>query len=628
MASAPALTPQRAAAGHIERDTLRVSAAGLFWLQLDPRTGASGLWRYLHHEARCLTPAGYSLRSRVNGYGGGALCAFDTLVCGVNADTQQIERIDPETGGIAPLTRTEGARYGGLVADVAGARILAVREWPEPGAQQPDQELVAVTLDGRITVLHAGADFYSAPAVSADGRRIAWVSWTLPAMPWQESTLWTADLCPAGPLHQAWPVPSPQPASVQQPGFAGDRLCVLSDHQGWWQPYRVDAVPGAPRWTALASETLDHANAPWQLAEAHHQALPDGGWARVCYRQGRGELWLCQQAGAQPRQVGADYTDFRSLQVYRGQLYGLASRADAAVSVVRLAPEGAGKPTVLAGGEHLLAPDQVSLPQPFQLPIGADAATGPVSGFYYAPTAAPHPGPPPLIVNVHGGPTSAAYPVFNAQVQFWCQHGFAVAEVNYRGSTGAGRAFRLALAGQWGASDVADVGAAASYLVVQGQADGRRLFIQGRSAGGFTALLAMTAGGQFRAAASIFGVSDPGRLRQQTHRFESGYLDWLLGDPQQHRERWLERTPVLQARRLRGPVAFFQGGQDTVVVPEQTERMVAAMARAGVPARVQVYPEEGHGFRQQRNQSAMLAALLAFYRQQCECAGEAPHNLS
>ncbi|MDC0663145.1 S9 family peptidase [Marinobacter sp. SS21] len=626
MDSVAVLTPQSAAAAQLERETLRASAAGLFWLQLDPRTGACGLWRYLHSDARCLTPAGYGLRSRVNGYGGGAMCAFDTLVYGVNAETQQIDRIDPETGGVAPLTRTEGARYGGLVADVAGARILAVREWPDAAGQRPDQELVAVTQDGRITVLHAGADFYSAPAVSADGRRIAWVSWTLPAMPWQESTLWTAALSPGGPLRQARPVPSPQPASVQQPSFAGDRLCVLSDHRGWWQPYRVDGLD-APCWTALAGQALDHANAPWQLAEAHHQALPEGGWARVCYRQGQGELWLCRQAGAQPRQVGADYTDFRSLQVYRGQLYGLASRADAAVSVVRLDLESTDGLAVLAGGERLLAPGQVSLPQRFRLPAASTDLSAPVSGFYYAPSDRTQSGLPPLIVNVHGGPTSAAYPVFNAQVQFWCQHGFAVAEVNYRGSTGAGRAFRLALAGQWGASDVADVGAAARYLVAQGLADGRRLFIQGRSAGGFTALLAMAAGNQFRAGASIFGVSDPARLRQQTHRFESGYLDWLLGEPQQYRERWLARTPVLQAKRMCGPVAFFQGGQDTVVVPEQTERMVAAMAQAGVAAPVQVYPEEGHGFRQQRNQSAMLAALLEFYRQQSMHPDEAPNNL-
>ncbi|MDX1756804.1 MAG: prolyl oligopeptidase family serine peptidase [Marinobacter sp.] len=565
-----------------------------------------------------MTPAGYSLRSQVNGYGGGALCAFETELFGVNAETQQIDRIDPETGAIAPLTRTDGARYGGLVADPVGTRVLAVREWLATAGREPGQELVAVALDGRVTVLHAGADFYSAPAVSADGRHLAWVSWALPAMPWQVSTLWLAEVGRRGELLAPMPVPTPEPASVQQPTFAGSRLWVLSDHGGWWQPYEVDGQGREPGWLPLTERPADHANAPWQLAESHHRALPDGGWARVCYHQGVGELWLSAQAGATPRRVAPECVDFRGLQVYRGRLYALASRVDTATCVVALDTRHPDRPEVmvLAGGERLVPATSLSRPRPFQLP-GERDVNGPVaSGFYYPPATPASSDPPPLIVNLHGGPTSAAYPAFNPQIQFWCQQGFAVAEVNYRGSSGAGRACRLALAGQWGCLDVEDAIAAADHLVDRGLADRRRLFIQGRSAGGYTALMAMVRSNRFRAGASLFGVSDPGPLRAQTHRFESGYLDWLLGDPRQHPQRWRARTPVLQAHRIRGPVVFFQGGRDSVVVPEQTERMAAAMAQAGVPAEVHLFPEEGHGFRLRRNQAAMLAKLLAFYRQQ------------
>lgn len=597
-------------------------------MELDASTGASGLWCCRSGHVRCLTPTGYSLRSRVNGYGGGALCALETELFGVNADTQQIDRIDPETGAIAPLTRTDGARYGGLAPDPERARVLAVREWLATTTTEPAQELVAVASDGRVTVLHAGADFYSAPAISEDGHRLAWVSWMLPNMPWQSSTLWVAAVAPLGELLEPTSVATPEPASVQQPTFAGNRLWALSDHGGWWQPYEVNGQDDLFQWTPLTKRLADHANAPWQLAEAHHRALPGGGWARVCYRQGIGELWCSRRPGAAGQRLASEFTDFRSLQVYRGCLYALAGRADAATSVVRLdlqGPEGA-EVKVLAGGERPVPAPVLSRPQVFELPGALDADGLAASGFYYPPVAGASDAPPPLIINVHGGPTSAAYPVFNPQVQFWCQHGFAVAEVNYHGSTGAGRAFRLALAEQWGNLDVVDVLAAADYLVAQGLADGRRLFIQGRSAGGYTALMAMATSNRFRAAASLFGVSDPARLRLQTHRFESGYLNWLLGDPEQHRQRWRDRTPVLHAHRIRGPVMFFQGGQDTVVVPEQTERMAAAMDQAGVFAEVHMFPEEGHGFRHQHNQAAMMTRLLAFYQQQCELPDVPPGN--
>ncbi|MDX1458352.1 MAG: prolyl oligopeptidase family serine peptidase, partial [Marinobacter sp.] len=504
--------------------------------------------------------------------------------------------------------------FGGLVWDHRHQRLLAVRE--SAGRQQ----LVAVQDHGKVLHLHEGEDFYSAPALSASGSRLAWVTWSLPDMPWERSALWTADVDANGRLSgpRCWPTPAE--GSVQQPGFDGETLHVLSDHDGWWQPWQVVFRDGVAHWVCQDATAADHATAPWQLSERHHVALGQGGWARVRYVSGRGELWLQPSAGAQTCRVATDYTDFRHLSGLAGQLYCVARSATRLDSVlaVNLAT---GQWRTLAGGEVPFPDTPVVAPENVRIPP-SDGVVEEVGGFWYPPfKGASDSNPPPLILIAHGGPTSAAWPVFNPQVQFWCHHGFAVAEVNYRGSSGFGRAFRLALAGNWGEADVEDMERAADHLVATGQADARRLFIQGRSAGGYTALMAMTRSARFRAGASLFGVSDPARLREMTHRFESGYLDWLLGSPRQFPARWQARTPLLQAHRIRRPMIFFQGGQDKVVVPEQTRAMVRVLEQNRQAVELWWFEEEGHGFRQRENQISLLENLLAFYQryvQKCD----------
>lgn len=596
-----------------------MSAGGVFWLEADPSSGTVGLWRWGDTGVRRLTPDCYSVRSRVNGYGGGALCAWGRQLYAVNDASGQVDEIDPSSGRARPVTDTQGYRYGGLVADSAGNRLLAVRERtvPEPGGDV--QQLVAIAPAGTVTVLHSGLDFYGAPAVSADGRRLAWVGWSLPFMPWHRSTLWAADVGRGGQLVNVRPLPTPAASSVQQPRFAGFQLYALSDHQGWWQPYLVDWATPRPRWSPLSSQQADHANAPWQLGESHHQPLPDGGWVRVSYHCGAGQLWLRRDASATPCQLGEERGDFRCLQLYEGRVYAIAHRHDAQAEVVVIDPT-TGELRVLAGGEQPIPRRRLSLPRTFAVDVSHDRESSglpPVLGFYYSPVDQDSRGTdtlPPLIVQVHGGPTSAAYPVLNPQVQFWCQRGFAVADINHRGSSGFGRGFRLSLAGEWGRAEVVDIEQAVAFLVAKGLADPRRLFIQGRSAGGYSALMAMVSTRLFCGAVSLFGVSDPLPLRRQTHRFESGYLDWLLGDPQRQAGRWRARTPVQQAHRIAGEVLFFQGSEDRVVVPSQTRAMAEAMTAAGARPQVWEFEGEGHGFRLLSNQAAVLEHSLAFYR--------------
>lgn len=592
--------------------------AGVFWLQLAPDTGAVRLWTLDQGGARPLSPPDYRIRSRINGYGGGALCLTTDGPWVVREDTGQVERLHPRSGEPVPVTgdrsdaTSERSRYGGLVAD-PGRGVLAVRERLSVTGEVLDQALVAIATDGTETVLRAGAaeDCLGAPAPSDDGRWLAWVQWRLPAMPWHQSTLWLAQREASGALRSPRALLPPRPASVQQPSWSGHRLCVLSDHQGWWQPYRVRATGEGSQWSLLSGLRADHGNAPWQLAEQHHLGLPGGGWARVSYHRGEGQLWLASAPGARRRRLADGFTDFRCLQYHRGALYALASSDHRLQSLIRI-DLVSDQLEVLAGGERPLT--SVLRPQPFVL---ADAE---VCGFFYPAVASGnHPGgshrdpitPPPLILQVHGGPTSAAYPVLNLATQFWCQQGFSVLDLNHRGSSGAGRAFRQALAGRWGELEVADCLAAVAQLVREGRAHPQRLFVQGRSAGGYTALMAMASADCFRGAVSQFGVTDPRRLCAHTHRFESGYLDWLLGED---RDRWPERSPVNLAHRMTGPVLFFQGELDEVVVPAQTRAMAAAMARAGHDSEVVSFADEGHGFRHRASQAAVLRRSLAFYR--------------
>lgn len=612
------LSAYEACAAHIQRGDLTVSSAGLFWLQTDPTEGCNTLWHLSEQGPVRFGPDHLGIRSRVNGYGGGAVAASDTGVF-VVAEDQQIRFLGLRSDTCIALTDDAGAAFGGLVADNARNRVLAVRE--AGGVQQ----LVAVSLDGELRVLHAGQDFYSAPAVSADGRKVAWTSWQLPDMPWVRSQLWTAGVNDDGGLDHCRPWPTPTEASVQQPVFDGTRLWVLSDHAGWWQPWYLDTLAGNGRWYSGQSAELDHANAPWQLGELHHCPLAGGGWARVQYRNGTGELWLLPSDGAAAFRAARDFSDFRHLRASGDYLYCVARSATRLDAILAIEAR-TGQFRILAGGEDPMPGLKPALPLDIEVPA-LNHGEWPVHGFFYTPRLA-SPDLPPLILVAHGGPTSAAYPAFNPQVQYWCQRGFAVAEVNYRGSSGFGRAFRLALEGRWGEVDVEDMERAADHLASFGLVDGRRVFIQGRSSGGYTVLMAMIRSRRFTAGASLFGVTDPLRLRAMTHRFESGYLDWLLGPPEAFPERWRARTPLYHADRIVAPMIFFQGGKDEVVVPEQTRAMIDAMKAAGREPELHWFEQEGHGFRQQANQAGMLEWMFSFYRKHSRKANEQVENLS
>ncbi|MFZ3204008.1 MAG: S9 family peptidase [Pseudomonas sp.] len=601
----------QAAAASGDFAELHAAHGGLLWVAFDPQQARCGLFFWRDDELRELTPAGFSVRSRVYEYGGGACCATEQGAAFVNEADQQIYLVGRavRTSGSAASSGAHGApyaltarpdcRYGGLSFVPAWQALLAVEESHE--AAGVIHRLVRIGLDGSRRVLVEGADFYADPVASADGRQLAWIEWDRPYQPWVATRLCLRE----GEGGERILAGADHDQSLQQPRFAADgSLWVLSDRHGWWQPECAtvfSSVAGSAH-----GAPYDHAPAPWQLGGCTYLPLNTGGMLLSRFEQGFGVL--LEQAGAgNERRLAADFSRFRELAADTGHYYCIAgspSRLPAILAIARDTQEV----HVLAGGELPLPAQHLPRPQPFSCPVAEDERS---QGFFYAPAARVE--KPPLLVFLHGGPTSACYPVFDPRIPFWTLRGYAVLDLNYRGSSGYGRAYRLRLAGEWGHIEVADAQAAVAHLAASGMIDPARAFIRGASAGGYTALCALAFSQVFRGGASLYGVSDPLALRQATHKFEADYLDWLIGDPLRDAQRYRARTPLLHADRIATPVIFFQGGLDAVVLPAQTEQMVAALRLRGVPVEYHLYPQERHGFRQAKNLAHALEHEWRFY---------------
>lgn len=597
---------------------IRAGHGGLFWIEYDPADAGCSLWLWRDGHASRVSPPGVSLRSRVYEYGGGAFCLTDTGVAYVNERDQQIylQTLTARAGDPVALTGRPDCRYGDLQFDARRKAIVAVEESSEGLAVE--HRLVCFQIDdGSRDVVAEGADFYSSPCIDAKSNRIAWIQWQRPHQPWTETSLWVADLADDGLWRNARCLAGGEGGeSLQQPRFSTEgSLYCLSDRAGAWQPWRElgrRLVPACSNESAPHGKPLDHAPAPWQLGTTNYLPLA-AGQLLITRMQGGFGLLFEQLADGQERPLATEYSRCRQLAADDGYFYCIAGspgRTAAVLSVDRVSAHVA----VLAGGEQLLPVDQLSQPEPFRFAVGSGETA---HAFFYPPRNAAYRGPddelPPLVVFLHGGPTSACYPVFDPRIQYWTQRGFAVADLNYRGSSGFGRAYRQCLNEQWGVIDVEDAQAMVRALATSGRIDPARTFIRGSSAGGYTALCAL-AGGGFKGGASLYGVSDPLALRRVTHKFEADYLDWLIGDPERDAERYRQRAPLFNASRIKAPVIFFQGADDAVVLPEQTESMVAALRKQGVAVDYHLYPNERHGFRHASNLADALTRECRFYQ--------------
>ena len=559
-----------------------------------------------------LAPAPFNLRTRVHEYGGRPFTAHAGVVVGVELTDQRLYHLAAASAPV-PLTPESGGalRYADLVLDLPRRRVIAVRE-DHRGAGEPVSTLVAVPLDGgphEGEVLASGHNFFAYPRPSPNGSRLAWLTWDHPDMPWDRTQLWLAELDGAGRPSAPAPLETGPEESLVQPEWGPDgRLYVMSDRSDFWSLYRVQGRALTP--VALLGAEL--AGPLWQLGARWYDFLDDRTALAIATALGRSSLVRIDLVSGLARPLELPFVEYAGVSCARGTALVQALAAVAPAVIGRV--QGDELTPIASTGELAFASEHFSRPEHIAF-TSSDARQA--FALYYPPTnpdwVAPTGERPPLIVRSHGGPTGRASPALNLQIQFWTSRGFAVVDVDYAGSSGYGRGYRRLLDGRWGVVDVEDCIAAARHLVAIDRADPARLAIRGSSAGGYTTLCALTFHDAFRAGASWYGIGDLEALQRDTHKFESRYLDRLVGPWPASAEIYRARSPIHHAERLSCPVIFLQGLDDRVVPPNQAETMVAALRRKGVEVEYLAFPGEGHGFRTAETIERALLAEYAFF---------------
>ncbi len=605
----------------------------LWWSELRPHEGGRVAIVRLRPggERREVLPADFSARTRVHEYGGGAWWMHDDSVFVANWTDQRLYRIDTDS---APRVLTPepavpaGARYADGRVTIDGRWVVCVRELHDADGGEPANEIVAIEAHdgGEPIVLVSGADFVSSPRPSPDALRLCWTQWNHPKMPWDAAELWVADLVDDADgirIGNARRVAGGDDESVFQPSWSahGDLLFV-SDRSNWWNLYRIGpGLDPAAEPEAVAPIAAEIGVPQWVFDQSRYAELSDGRILCALAHDGVDHLGVIEPGRPEVLRLETSYTALSSIRRFGdgAVLIAASPTSEPVVAIVDVAA-GSGKPTlaVVRPARDLgLDPAWLSTPQPITFPT--TPATEHAHALYYPPTnpdaTAPEDDLPPLIVLSHGGPTSAARPQLNLGVQYFTSRGFGVVDVNYRGSTGYGRTYRNSLAGVWGIADVDDCVAAARHLVDSGLADGERLAIRGGSAGGYTTLCALTFRDVFAVGASAYGVADLEALARDTHKFEARYLDGLIGPYPEDRDVYIERSPINHTERLECPVILFQGLEDQIVPPEQSEMMADALRAKGVPVAYLAFEGEQHGFRQEANIKRVVEAELYFYAQ-------------
>jgi dipeptidyl aminopeptidase/acylaminoacyl peptidase len=609
-------------AGTVARAGRRLAAPALagdgavWWAEGRPAEGGRVVLmrRPRGGEAEDVTPAGFNVRTRVHEYGGGAwTLAADDLVLFSNFADQRLyrQRLGEEPVAITPEPQdTAGLRYADCRIAPDGRTVVCVRELHGEG--EAENQIVALALDGsgEPTVLTSGRDFYSFPRISPDGASLAWTCWDHPDMPWDGTELWVA---PLRDIADASLVAGGRDESIFQPEWDPEgRLHFVSDRDGWWNLFRDEGEVVVQ----LTEEEAELGHPQWLFGGSTYAFLEGG--AIVCIRCEAGEerLFGLEPDAERPRDLELPYSSFGfpSLST-RGTSVAFAAASPVRETAVVLYDVASGEREEVRGAaEESIEDGCVAIPRAIEFPTsGGETA----HGFYYPPTNAEFEAPPgelpPLIVQSHGGPTSHATPALDREFLFWTSRGFGVVDVNYRGSSGYGRPYRQRLRGGWGVVDTDDCIAATRHLAAGGEADEERLAIRGGSAGGYATLCALVFHDDFATGASYFGVADTETLAEDTHKFESRYLDGLIGPYPEQKELYRERSPIHFVERLEAPLILFQGLEDEVVPPSQAETMVAALKLNGVPHAYLAFAGEAHGFRRSETEIRCLEAELFFY---------------
>ncbi len=602
----------------------QLTSQGAWWVESRPEEKGRSVLMFLPRgasEAREPLPANVGVRTRAHEYGGASYLATDTSLYFIDALDQRVYQWDEEHDVARALTPAGDFRYADLWLDAPRQRLLAVREDHRAKlagtAREETNELVTIALgqEPRVEVLVSGHDFFSNPRVSPNGRYLSWLSWDHPHMPWDSSQCWLAPLDEAGTPQPAMLVAGFGAESVFQPQWSPDnQLYLVSDRNDWWNLYRCDPEHAKQPLQPVAPGPAEFATPQWVFGMSTYGFLSATELLCCFTQQGQWQLATLDLGSNQLTPLESPFTDIGQVRCHDGRALLLAASPTSATRLLSF--DGAQLQTIARSSATPLPAEWISSAQPVTFNSGAGAEA---HGFYYPPVNPEYRAPegtlPPLLVMCHGGPTGSAETGLNLKIQYWTSRGFAVMDVNYRGSTGYGRHYREQLNGAWGLHDVEDACAAADYLIDQGLADPDRIAIRGSSAGGYTVLAALTFSHRFNAGASLYGIGDLETLAQDTHKFESRYLDSLVGPYPQQKIIYQQRSPIRHTEQLNCPVIFFQGLDDKVVPPNQAEAMVAALDRKQIPVAYVPFAGEGHGFRGADAIQRSLEAEWSFYGQ-------------
>ncbi|WP_254862838.1 S9 family peptidase [Halovivax gelatinilyticus] len=620
--------------GHVD-----VDGDGIYWLEQRPADDGRGV--IVRHDGRTssdVTPPEIDVRTLVHEYGGGDFSVDSGVVYFSRFDDQQVYRQDgDDTIAITPEPeRKRATRYADFEVAPGGDRLYCVRESHDvtatDGAEngdrggetdaddsEPANELVCLPTGGESPprVVANGHDFYASPRLSPDGSTLAWLTWDHPRMPWDGTKLHVASVEPDGTLPDERVVLGGPDESVFQPAWSPDgELFAVSDRTGWWNLYRIPIDRSNPARSdavdPLVEREASYGGPQWQLGLSTYAFLDDGRICAIVTDAGRQHVEIID--GNDRTVASLPFETYANHVRSTGDgIVFVAGGATRPTSVVTWTP-GAEPEIVRESMEfdvdnaYLATPDH----ERFEMRDGESAYA-----YVYPPTnpdvVEPTDDRPPLIAFVHGGPTGATTPTLDLSVQYFTSRGFAVADVNYRGSTGYGRAFREALYGEWGRHDVTDTIDVARHLANSGRADPDRLAVRGGSAGGYLVLSALAFHDAFDAGVSYYGVADLERLAQLTHKFESRYLDQLVGPYPDAADTYRDRSPVEHAGKVDAPVLLLQGEDDPVVPLSQAEAMVEALESNDVAHSLLVFEDERHGFRRAESRERAVEAELAFY---------------
>ena len=574
----------------------------LYWSELRPDEGGRIVVcrRDPSGAISDVTPPGFNARTRVHEYGGGQFAVSSGTVWFINFKDQRLYRQD---GGAKPrpITPAVDVRHADMAVDSRRGRLLAVREDHTTGAPEAVNTLVSLDFNGErdVITVAAGNDFYSSPKLSPDGNRVAWTTWNHPNMPWDGTELWVSELDRDGRVTSSRKIAGGESESVLQPEWSPrGELYFVSDRSGWWNLYHAMGEGDE----ALSPRSAEFGAPQWSFGMRFYTFTGPDEIVCLYSDPGGTRLGRIDVNTGGVEHVELLYTSLSNVQATGRKVALFAASATLAERVLTVELDTGTQEVVKVSNSAHVDAGNLSIPKAIEFPT-----EGGVTGhaFFYPPknqAFEPRPGEkPPLVVHCHGGPTGSAGPTYQFEYQYWTSRGLAVVDVNYGGSAGYGRAYRTRLNGNWGVVDVDDCINAATYLVEQGLVDGDRVSITGESAGGFTVLLSLTKRDFYNTGASHFGVGDLESFIKETHKFESHYLDTLVGPYPERADLYRDRSAVNFAGNLKVPVILFQGLEDKIVPPNQAEEFVAVCQKRKLPYTYVAFEGEQHGFRQDKN---------------------------